>query len=1243
MTISREDADDLGAAAAYVRLHRGLSFSDSLLQVKAARDDHGITPRTYVQDRLYLVSSDALGELTRKDRYVALVAEQMGSTYGRAYSTMHEIRHRYGIGFREFAQNKLYRHGDGEALMAAVRHLIEREGKHIQQVCHETGWTFEDAERRMREVKRRWPTLDYRKYVGYRLAAQTEEEITSLIQRWTDTAKANREKVAEITGWSVRRVQKHMTRYQILYDIIPAYYMCYRGWELSDEQMDGYARQKLSEILASRLNKRSDTELMGRKDKFDAIYSEFVKRKFWVNSDSSFESFLDFADGLDSAFCKPLKSGGGLGTFTLDLTVDQASLRELYDDLMKQPLILVEEKVVQHPELNEFYPNSVNTVRVVTLQDESGTHVISTGARFGSSGITDNFSGTGMVSDVDIASGRIITPAVDKKGVAYDAHPYSGKQFVGFQIPHWDQVIDTAKRAMHVLPGVNYVGWDVAIGPDGVSLIEGNSMPDLVLVQAPYAPMKVGKRYLFDPFLERTAKDSARPAVDISSVAPKLKRDSAAGSAAEKARDVATLFRRKGEVVARRLRNAVAPGTDAGSHRETVQDGLRFRLSGGVAGVVGHEGARGEVAIPESVEGHPVVAVRAHAFEGCVDITGVVLPESITTINSYAFAGCTGLTSIEIPEGVEVLNRSAFEGASALVEVGLPYGLRRIGRQSFKGCKSLATLYFYSQRGISDVMVTDRTLRENTLPTKIDYIGLSAFEDCVALTEVYIPHLVTSIPARAFKGCSGLSAVHLHNRLQVIGPEAFRGCSALTSLRLPARCKEIGPGAFESSVELVAGKRSFAAEYAKENSLTWREPSTDGRALDSRMLPGKPHHRFYTDSELVGVVERNEIRHPSYTTGISGVEIECGEVPHSRFVLDGDVYRGSAAHQGRARIMVVGDLMARYRQQKAAESWGDGGYDASFVEVRDVLADADFVVGNLESTISPTAPYTSEREHVNARPHLNAPAAFLGAVRRAGFDAVTHAQNHAYDSGVRGVLETLDAANRCQLMHTGMFASVDDRRPLVVDIGGIRVGMIAYLDSARQMMKKANFTKTGLDAMFPYFDEGEIASDIAQAREAGAEYIIAFCHWGREYTSEITERQREFARRVADAGADYIIGAHSHCIQPYEVLTAADGREVPCLWSAGNFVSDINLKPPITRDTLIMDLTLVRSDEGAVVLAAHGYHPCRIVHRRHSDGEAYVVVPAVSDSGAESRESESLSEARARIRGVVGSGIPPVR
>ncbi|NAZ16816.1 leucine-rich repeat protein [Glutamicibacter soli] len=639
--------------------------------------------------------------------------------------------------------------------------------------------------------------------------------------------------------------------------------------------------------------------------------------------------------------------------------------------------------------------------------------------------------------------------------------------------------------------------------------------------------------------------------------------------------------------------------------------------------------------------------IQAEAFRGCAALTDVSLPASVNQINRYSFAECTALEAIELPEELRVINKGTFEGATALASVALPYGLTRIGMDSFRDCKSLQSLYYYSMRGISDVMITDRDLKLESLPTLIEHIGSNAFLNCTSLRRVEIPRNVVEISTRAFSGCRRLRYVGLHNRIKSIGAHAFRGCVNLKNIRVPYGCKDIGTYAFSVKTTVIASRTSFAARYCQDSEQPWRAPSTRGAKLSSTMVPRQSssaeHEPFYTRRQVAAAVERYEIRHPSYRTVKREEQLTRGEVPASRFSYDGEVYHGAAQRADFARIMVVGDLMSRLRQQTAAAATAGTPYDFAFEHVRDLFAEADFVSGNLETAISPSAPYTLEMEHVDARPHLNTPPEFLSAIRRAGIDCVTNAQNHVYDAGTRGVFETLDAANANQLMHTGAFVSGEDRRFLVVDLGGIRIGILAYLDSARQMMKKANFTKVGLETMFPYFDEEKITADVAAAREAGAEYVIANCHWGREYTPQITDRQREFARKIADAGADYIVGAHSHCVQPHEVITSSDGRRVPCLWSAGNFISDINLKPPITRDTLIVDLLLHRRDDGKVYLANEAYHACRIMNLRVDDGEDrdYTVVPTYTDLGGRDLNN-SLHDAKRRIEAVVGPEFKPV-
>lgn len=501
--VSPEEAKTYSKPASWSRWFFGHSFTEGVKHAKCAQEQHGISGQEFIENDIYKIKQEHLGQLKKSNRFVELVSDRSNISYNKAFASMYEVRNKYGIGFREFAQSHLDSYDSEADLRAAIVRLIAIEGDYIRQVCRETGWGVERAEQRLRQVKSKWPTIDARKFSGYGFYAMTDDEIRQKVQSWNATAKSYRETVAEAAGWTIDEARSHITRFQVKYDIIPAYYMCYRGWELSDSQIDGYARQKLSEEISERYNTRAHAAILNNKDQFDLTYAEFVKRKFWVNDPSAtFNEFAQFADGLDEAFCKPLRSGGGLGTFKIDLNVTDRELRDVYEDLMSKSRVLLEESVKQHDEVSEFYPHSVNTVRVVVVQEEGSSRVLSAGFRFGYGSITDNFSADGMVADIDIKTGVISTPAVNKKGESYESHPYSNKPFVGFKVPHWDEAISISLSAMDVLSGINYVGWDLAIGPHGVSIIEGNSRPDLVLVQAPYAPMKIGKKYLFEPYLK---------------------------------------------------------------------------------------------------------------------------------------------------------------------------------------------------------------------------------------------------------------------------------------------------------------------------------------------------------------------------------------------------------------------------------------------------------------------------------------------------------------------------------------------------------------------------------------------------------------------------------------------------------------------------------------------------------------------------------------------------------------------
>ena len=358
--------------------------------------------------------------------------------------------------------------------------------------------------------------------------------------------------------------------------------------------------------------------------------------------------------------------------------------------------------------------------------------------------------------------------------------------------------------------------------------------------------------------------------------------------------------------------------------------------------------------------------------------------------------------------------------------------------------------------------------------------------------------------------------------------------------------------------------------------------------------------------------------------------------PEARFALGADgIWHGThPRRENEALLMLTGDLMCQTRQQEAGRTGSGYDFRGSFRYVKPILGEADLVMGNLEATLSQSAPYMAEQKSVEGRPHLNAPASFLDALRYAGFDLVTMSNNHNCDAGVRGVWETLDRVEDYHLLHTGLFRGPREPRYTVVEVNGLRIGILSYATYFNH--KEEHFTQEGVRILLNPYAPEIAARDMAAARSAGAEFLLVCIHWGQEYQNSPNESQRRMAQELADAGADYIIGSHPHALQPYEELESADGRRVPVLYSMGNFVS--HQEKVVTKDTLILRLLLRRDAEGQVRPAEEGYIPCRVF--RTFLGESYAVVP-VTAPYHQGLRSKYFLPAYERITEILGPDLRP--
>ena len=273
-------------------------------------------------------------------------------------------------------------------------------------------------------------------------------------------------------------------------------------------------------------------------------------------------------------------------------------------------------------------------------------------------------------------------------------------------------------------------------------------------------------------------------------------------------------------------------------------------------------------------------------------------------------------------------------------------------------------------------------------------------------------------------------------------------------------------------------------------------------------------------------------------------------------------------------LCLTGDLMCLAGQQYTAElPDGSHDYSGSFKIIEKILKDCDFVVGNLETTLSESNPYSTKERLVNEQPNCNAPADYLASLKQAGFTHLVTANNHSLDGGITGITETIAHLEEYDFSHTGTYRMEDKReRYLMLEQNGIHIALLSFTELVNQ---RDTVTKKQLSQIIDCYSKQTASDRIAKARADGADFVIVYNHWGGENTHDIRDYQKQHAKELANAGADLIIGSHPHCLQSFEMISASDGREVPCFYSLGNVVS--SMTRDINHDTVLLIVNLSRN------------------------------------------------------------------
>lgn len=275
-------------------------------------------------------------------------------------------------------------------------------------------------------------------------------------------------------------------------------YWLYEFENLTRAQRKTYVTRNFNNRIVRLMNPQEVREKFSNKGAFNRKYQDLLGRDFLDLLICDEETFSNFCK-KHRIFAAKLPQGScGKGFERVEVS-EETDLSALMARLKAEGKTIVEEYLFQHKALADIYPNSINTVRIATLNQNDEIKTIYAFLRIGNSGhLVDNVNSGGMCAPVDLETGTVTACACDKEGKVYQCHPVTGAKILGAKIPYWKECLNLCIKAADRTPDLGYIGWDVCVTENGPVLVEGNEFPGHDLLQLPaHRPDGTGIKPMF--------------------------------------------------------------------------------------------------------------------------------------------------------------------------------------------------------------------------------------------------------------------------------------------------------------------------------------------------------------------------------------------------------------------------------------------------------------------------------------------------------------------------------------------------------------------------------------------------------------------------------------------------------------------------------------------------------------------------------------------------------------------------
>lgn len=233
-----------------------------------------------------------------------------------------------------------------------------------------------------------------------------------------------------------------------------------------------YMTHPVSNQLSQRYDAEPYRHVFHDKLEFNRAFGEYLGREWMQVEEGNAAELEEFVRRHGTIIAKTRMGQAGSGVKRYH-AADVDDWTEFHRGLLTRGEVVIEQVIVQHGDLAAVCPGTVNTTRVTAFFDGETTHILAVAQKFGRGEVSDQMSFGGFYTMLD-ETGHARSAGYDSHGHVHAVHPDSGFRIADFQLPLYDEMVAFVDTVARVVPQIQYVGWDVVIGPDGPVIVEGN-------------------------------------------------------------------------------------------------------------------------------------------------------------------------------------------------------------------------------------------------------------------------------------------------------------------------------------------------------------------------------------------------------------------------------------------------------------------------------------------------------------------------------------------------------------------------------------------------------------------------------------------------------------------------------------------------------------------------------------------------------------------------------------------------